>query len=95
MRGLGFIRCVALDYDGTLTLGGPVERDTADALARARREGLKLVLVTGRILAELFADDAEVDGLVDAIVAENGAVVRLVVPRVSSSVYRATMRCGR
>ena len=35
------------------------------------------MLVTGRILAELFADDAEVDGLVDAIVAENGAVVRL------------------
>ncbi len=77
MRGLGFIRCVAVDYDGTLTLGGPIDRDTAGALARARRAGIKLVLVTGRMLAELFIDDPEIGGLVDAIVAENGAVVHL------------------
>jgi hydroxymethylpyrimidine pyrophosphatase-like HAD family hydrolase len=74
---LGFIRCVAVDYDGTLTLGGPIDRDTAGALVRARRAGIKLVLVTGRMLAELFVDDPEIGGLVDAIVAENGAVVHL------------------
>lgn len=71
----GYVRVIAVDYDGTLTLGGPVGDQVLDALAAARADGLAVVLVTGRILSDLVADDPRIVAAVDAIVAENGAVL--------------------
>ncbi|MEX2626832.1 MAG: DUF5752 family protein [Ilumatobacteraceae bacterium] len=68
-------RAVALDYDGTLTTGARPDGDVLAALAEVRAAGVRLVLVTGRILAELRHVFADVDDHVDAIVAENGTVV--------------------
>jgi hydroxymethylpyrimidine pyrophosphatase-like HAD family hydrolase len=69
-------RVLALDLDGTLGRGGGVAAETWDALRRARNAGLSLVLVTGRLLDTLHPKDVY-EELFDAIVAENGAVVRL------------------
>jgi hypothetical protein len=55
-------RAVAVDYDGTLT-------------TEARSAGIRVLLVTGRILADLRAIFPEVDQRFDAVVAENGAVL--------------------
>jgi len=71
------IRALAVDYDGTLTGGGPPRRDVLEALAAARARGVTLVLVTGRILAELRAEMPDVDTVFDAVVGENGAVMAI------------------
>jgi hydroxymethylpyrimidine pyrophosphatase-like HAD family hydrolase len=65
---------LATDYDGTLAYDGIVDDATIDALKRARDRGLRLLLVTGRELTDLFNTFAHAD-LFDRIVAENGAVV--------------------
>lgn len=70
-----WFRAVALDYDGTLATEGHVAPGVGAALAKARRDGLRLVLVTGRILEELRAVFPDVDSCFDAIVGENGAVL--------------------
>jgi haloacid dehalogenase-like hydrolase len=69
-----YFRAVALDYDGTLA-DGPVAPDTLAALAEARARGIRVILVTGRIMSELRAVFQEVEDHVDAVVAENGAVL--------------------
>ena len=69
------IQAVAIDYDGTLTGAARPGGEVLAALREVRGRGLAVVLVTGRILSELRADFAEVDGEFDAIVAENGAVL--------------------
>ena len=71
---LGYFRAVAVDYDGTLA-DGPVAPDTLTALAEARTRGIRVILVTGRIVNELRAVFAHVEDHVDALVAENGAVL--------------------
>ena len=71
---LGYFRAVAVDYDGTLA-DGPVASDTLTALAEARTRGIRVILVTGRIVNELRAVFAHVEDHVDALVAENGAVL--------------------
>ena len=73
----GPFRALAVDYDGTLTQRGPPSASLLTALARARSGGLRLVLVTGRILAELRAEFPDVAEHFDGIVAENGAVLAL------------------
>ncbi|HWD07794.1 MAG TPA: HAD hydrolase family protein [Actinomycetota bacterium] len=70
----GYFRAVALDYDGTLAEGSVSTRVLA-ALDTARDRGLKIVLVTGRIYAELLEVFPGVERHVDAVVAENGAVL--------------------
>lgn len=65
---------LATDYDGTLAHDGIVEPVTVQALVRARDAGLKLLMVTGRELSDLF-NTFEHSALFDAIVAENGAVL--------------------
>ena len=65
---------MAVDYDGTLA-EGPVAPDTLTALAEARDRGIGVILVTGRIVNELRAVFPEVEDHVDAVVAENGAVL--------------------
>lgn len=68
------LRVLALDYDGTVARDGFLDPAVRAALEEARAAGLVVVLVTGRILADLR-------GLVgdllpfDAVVAENGAVL--------------------
>ena len=71
---LGYFRAVAVDYDGTLA-DGEVASDTLTALAEARARGIRVILVTGRILNELRAVFADVEDHIDALVAENGAVL--------------------
>lgn len=68
-------RAFALDYDGTLTEGRRPAANVLHAVAAARERGQRVVLVTGRILSELRADFPDVDDAVDAVVAENGAVL--------------------
>jgi hypothetical protein len=71
-------RAVAIDYDGTLTGAGAADQPAEDALLAveaARRGGLRVILVTGRILEELRSIFPSVDAWFDALVAENGAVL--------------------
>jgi hydroxymethylpyrimidine pyrophosphatase-like HAD family hydrolase len=72
---MSLFRALALDYDGTLTTGGPPRAELLAALRAARDEGFTVVLVTGRILDELRAAFPGVDSHFDLLVAENGAVL--------------------
>lgn len=65
---------LATDYDGTIASDGHVDASTLDALERARNAGVRLVLVTGRMLDNL-SDRFEPLDLFERVVAENGAVV--------------------
>jgi HAD superfamily hydrolase (TIGR01484 family) len=65
---------LACDYDGTLALAGHVDPTTVDALRRLRESGRRLVLVTGRSLADILAVFPAAN-LFDRIIAENGAVL--------------------
>jgi hydroxymethylpyrimidine pyrophosphatase-like HAD family hydrolase len=69
-------RVLALDFDGTIAANDTIDADVAAAIQESRDTGLLTVLVTGRTLSDL---DARLSGptLFDAIVAENGAVLRL------------------
>jgi hypothetical protein len=71
---LTYFRAVAVDYDGTLA-EGQIVPDTLAALAAARARGIRVILVTGRIMNELRTVFPEVEDHVDAVVAENGAVL--------------------
>jgi hydroxymethylpyrimidine pyrophosphatase-like HAD family hydrolase len=72
-----WFRAVAVDYDGTLCSAARPGDEALGAVAEARQAGVRVVLVTGRILEELAADFPEVEQHFDAIVAENGAVLVL------------------
>jgi hydroxymethylpyrimidine pyrophosphatase-like HAD family hydrolase len=65
---------LALDYDGTIAQDGVLDPEVKTAIAEARAGGIAVVLVTGRILSDLkrLAGDLR---FVDAVVAENGAVL--------------------
>jgi hydroxymethylpyrimidine pyrophosphatase-like HAD family hydrolase len=65
---------LATDYDGTIAHDGLVDDETLDALRRARDDGLRLILVTGREIPSLANTFAHVD-VFDLVVAENGAVL--------------------
>ena len=67
-------RILATDYDGTIAYEGHVDEATRTALWSARAAGLRLVLVTGRELTDLFNTFDAVE-MFDRIVAENGALV--------------------
>jgi hydroxymethylpyrimidine pyrophosphatase-like HAD family hydrolase len=69
------VHVLAVDYDGTIAAHGRLDPATARALARVRESGRKLVLVTGRLLADLRRVCPDVDLIFDVIVAENGALV--------------------
>ncbi|HLX44000.1 MAG TPA: HAD family hydrolase [Bryobacteraceae bacterium] len=68
------LNALASDYDGTLAHDGVVEESTLRALETFRSSGRKLILVTGRELADLAKVFSRFD-LFDRIVAENGAVL--------------------
>jgi hydroxymethylpyrimidine pyrophosphatase-like HAD family hydrolase len=65
----------AFDYDGTLTDDDRPSPQLLRTLRECRASGHRLVLVTGRILAELRQVFPGVEDEFDAIVAENGAVL--------------------
>ncbi len=65
---------LATDYDGTLAHDGKVADSTIHALERLGQSGRKLILVTGRELADLETVFSRWS-LFDRIVAENGAVL--------------------
>lgn len=65
---------LALDYDGTIARDGRAHPDVLSAIRDAKGHGVVVILVTGRIIADLRHVLPEAD-LFDAIVAENGAVI--------------------
>src|SRR5262245_35058300 len=69
------VHVLAVDYDGTIAEHGRVSATTAATLQRVRASGRKLMLVTGRLLPDLRKVCPDVDGMFDAVVAENGALV--------------------
>jgi HAD superfamily hydrolase (TIGR01484 family) len=69
------VHVFACDYDGTIASGGQVAEATAQALARVRESGRKLLLVTGRMLGDLRTVCPDADKMFDAVVAENGALL--------------------
>ena len=69
-----YFRAVALDFDGTLA-DGAVAPETLAALDQARSRGIRVILATGRIMDELRAVFPQVEAHVDAVVAENGAIM--------------------
>lgn len=69
-----FFKVVALDLDGTLTTAGHLAPEALAALEEARRGGLAIVVVSGRIFVELQVEFPQLADYVDAMVLENGAV---------------------
>jgi hydroxymethylpyrimidine pyrophosphatase-like HAD family hydrolase len=67
-------RNLATDYDGTIASEGRVHAATVETLLRARASGLRLVMVTGRELSDLFNVFPHSE-IFERIVAENGAVL--------------------
>jgi hydroxymethylpyrimidine pyrophosphatase-like HAD family hydrolase len=65
---------VALDYDGTIARDGRVEPLVIEAINEAQERGIAVILVTGRIMADLRRVLPEHE-LFDAVVTENGAVL--------------------
>ncbi|MEZ5316894.1 MAG: HAD hydrolase family protein [Vicinamibacterales bacterium] len=67
--------CVlALDFDGTIASHDRLDPDVRAAIADLRGQGIVVLLVTGRILEDLRRVAGDLH-FVDAVVAENGAVV--------------------
>jgi len=66
--------CLTCDYDGTIARDGRVPPSTVEALKRVSASGRKLVLATGRELADLLAAFPDIS-LFDRVVAENGALL--------------------
>jgi hydroxymethylpyrimidine pyrophosphatase-like HAD family hydrolase len=67
---------LAMDYDGTIACDGVLDPDVRAAIIEARARGVVVILVTGRILADLKEKVGDLQ-FVDAVVAENGAVLAL------------------
>jgi hypothetical protein len=65
---------VALDYDGTIARDAGVEPLVIEAVKEAQSRGIVVVLVTGRIMADLRRVLPKPE-LFDAVVSENGAVL--------------------
>ncbi|MFZ1178398.1 MAG: HAD-IIB family hydrolase, partial [Mycobacterium sp.] len=70
-----FFQVIAVDFDGTLASDGQLSPGVVEAVDQARQTGLTLVLVTGRIGAELQAEFPHIVDHFDALVLENGAVI--------------------
>ncbi len=98
---VGYFGAVAVDYDGTLTSDGRRPGDEVlDALRQARAGGLRVILVTGRIISELRESFPDVADHVDVVVAENGCVLdgpgmrRRLAPSVDAALVDALSRRG-
>jgi hydroxymethylpyrimidine pyrophosphatase-like HAD family hydrolase len=71
-----YCRAIAWDLDGTCATNGRLAPEVAAALEKARGHGIPNVLVTGRVHEEIRALCPDLS-FVDAVVAENGAIVHL------------------
>jgi hydroxymethylpyrimidine pyrophosphatase-like HAD family hydrolase len=80
------LRTLALDYDGTIAQDGVLEPEVRQAIADVRGRGITVAIVTGRILDDLRLAAGDLR-FVDAVVAENGAVIAF--PDVGYSVVAA------
>jgi hydroxymethylpyrimidine pyrophosphatase-like HAD family hydrolase len=94
-------RGFAVDYDGTLTDTDVPDADVLAAIADVRAAGRQVILVTGRIMAELLQVFPEVQRHFDAVVTENGCVLysgqqagRRLAPEIPRSLERALKECG-
>lgn len=65
---------LAVDYDGTIAVDGVFDPGVRNAIAAARQQGIVVVLVTGRRLADLRGAAGDLTCF-DVVVAENGAVL--------------------
>lgn len=65
---------MAVDFDGTIAHHDVMDPDIRPAIAAARHAGIRVLLVTGRILGDLRRVAGNLH-FVDAVVAENGAVL--------------------
>ena len=65
---------LALDYDGTSAKDGALDPEVRRAIADVRVRGITVIIVTGRILDDLRRHAGDLR-FVDAVVAENGAVI--------------------
>jgi hydroxymethylpyrimidine pyrophosphatase-like HAD family hydrolase len=65
---------IALDYDGTIAQRDVLDQSVRQEIAALRTRGVLVMLVTGRILSELRRVAGDLH-FVDAVVAENGAVI--------------------
>jgi len=65
---------LALDYDGTIAREGVLDPEVGAAIAEVRAQGITVVIVSGRVLSDLQQAAGDL-GFVDAVVAENGAVL--------------------
>jgi hypothetical protein len=82
---------LATDYDETLATSGALSDETVNALRELRRSGRRVLLLTGRTLAELSSVCRQLE-LFDAIVLENGAVLYMPASRHSTQLCPATAR---
>jgi soluble P-type ATPase len=65
---------LAIDFDGTIATNGVLDPEVRKAIGELRGRGIIVILVTGRTLADLRRVCGDLH-FVDAVVAENGAVV--------------------
>ncbi len=65
---------LALDFDGTIARNDVLDPGVRQAIAEVRAQGIVVILVTGRILEDLRRVAGALH-FVDAVVAENGAVI--------------------
>lgn len=65
---------LALDFDGTIAQNDVLDPDVRKAIGELRAQGIVVALVTGRILEDLRRVAGDLH-FVDAVVAENGAVI--------------------
>ncbi|HEX5931053.1 MAG TPA: HAD family hydrolase [Methyloceanibacter sp.] len=65
---------LAVDYDGTLAHDGRVDDAAMAALEKVKKSGRKLILVTGREIADLQRVFSGIE-IFDLVVAENGALL--------------------
>jgi hypothetical protein len=65
---------LALDYDGTIAREAVLDPEVRAAIADVRAQGITVVIVSGRTMSDLQRVAGDL-GFVDAVVAENGAVL--------------------
>lgn len=78
------LSAIALDYDGTIARHDVLDPGVRHAISEARSRGIFVLIVTGRILDELRRVAGDLH-FVDAVIAENGAVVHFPDKGITSS----------